>query len=289
MRILKVFNNSVVLARDEDGGAIVLLGRGVGFRTSPGSLVDEGKVTHRFVAGPGQGADFLSAFIAAIPPEHIEIASDIVDLARDQLGIVLSQSVIIPLADHIAFAIKRFRDGTALEYPLAAEVRYVYPREVEVALAAVELIRKRTFVDIPDDEAVPITLHFVNATSTNQDMSRTFEMTALLKDIFVEIESAYQTRLDPRGIESARFVTHLRYFLARVHQRSQLLELPGELTSSIRNTYTQAHSCAEKVAVIIEQALKHPVSPDELMYLTLHIARLNAERGSSPDPVQEMG
>ena len=42
------------------------------------------------------------------------------------------------------------------------ELKQVYPKEYEIGLQAVELMQKRTHLNIPQDEAAFITLHFVN-------------------------------------------------------------------------------------------------------------------------------
>ena len=53
MQVVKVFNNNVVLGADGHGGEFVLLGRGLGFRVSPGMDIDATRVERTFRAERG--------------------------------------------------------------------------------------------------------------------------------------------------------------------------------------------------------------------------------------------
>ncbi|HEY3337007.1 MAG TPA: PRD domain-containing protein [Propionicimonas sp.] len=277
MDVLRVFNNNVVLARDDAGREVVLTGRGLGYQGRPGDRVDASKVAQTFVPDIHHDVEQLSAFLTAIPPEHLALAAEILEGARSELGIRFSQAMIIPLADHISYAIKRVRQQVAVQYPLRAEVAHLYPIELRVARAAVQLVRERTGVDLPADEAVPIALHFVNAVFATADLSRTFQMTEVFEQVFGVLESAYGRRFDTESVNAARFLTHLRYFFVRVDADAQLLENPISFTSTIRTSFPEAYQSAERLQALLELRLGKPITPDEVVYLTLHIARLASE------------
>lgn len=277
MEVLKVFNNNVVLVR-EDGRDIVVTGRGIGYAAKRGDQVDEAKVTHRFPPDAQHDVQQLSAFLTEIPPEHLALAAEILKSAQAALGTTFSQSMIIPLADHISFAIKRVRQHIDVEYPLRAEVAHLYPTELKVARDAVTLVRERTGVPLPDEEAVPIALHFVNALFATDDLSRTFQMTELFRQVFLILDSAYDRHFDTESINAARFITHLRYFFVRIDTDKQLAENPESFTTTIRNSFSEAHLCAERVKALLELRLEKPITPDEVVYLTLHVARLASEQ-----------
>ncbi|WP_084141794.1 CAT RNA binding domain-containing protein [Corynebacterium sputi] len=67
MRILRVFNNNVVLA-NHSGTEVVLTGRGLGFGASAGDPVDESKVVRMFVPEDHREPDHVAALAADIPP-----------------------------------------------------------------------------------------------------------------------------------------------------------------------------------------------------------------------------
>ena len=277
MDVLKVFNNNVVLARDDTGREVVLTGRGLGFRARPGDLVDRSRIQQTFVPDAQHDTAQLSAFLTEIPPEHLSLAAEILDRAQASLGVKFGQGMIIPLADHISFAIKRVRQRLDVEYPLRTEVAHLYPAELRVAREAVALVGERTGVALPVDEAVPIALHFVNAMFATDDLSRTFAMTEVFRQVFEVLESAYERSFDTESIGAARFITHLRYFFVRVDADRQLVENPGSFTGTVRASFPDAYRCAEKVKALLELRLGKPITVDEVVYLTLHVARLASE------------
>lgn len=130
MEVLRVFNNNVVLARTPDKGEVILTGRGLGFQAKPGKPVDESKVIRVFVPEDGRDADNFGALVAAIPPEHLLLADEALQIARKDLPNTISSTTVVGLADHISFAIKRIRQGIDLEYPLRGEVSHLYPEEL---------------------------------------------------------------------------------------------------------------------------------------------------------------
>jgi len=277
VEVLKVFNNNVVLASDDDGRKVVLTGRGLGFQARKGDRVDPAKVQQVFAPDAQHDIAQLTAFLTEIPPEHLALAAEILQLAQERLGTAFGQGMVIPLADHISFAIKRVRQHIDVEYPLRAEVAHLYPGELRVARDAVALVTARTGVELPADEAVPIALHFVNAMFATDDLSRTVRMTELFRQVFEVLDSAFDRHFDTESINAARFITHLRYFFVRVEAGQQLVENPESFTSTIRTAFPKAYLCAERVKALLELRLEKPITADEVIYLTLHVARLASE------------
>ena len=79
MQVVKVFNNNVVLGADGHGGEFVLLGRGLGFRVSPGMDIDATRVERTFVPSGVTTADRLAALVGEMPLADIELT----DVERD--------------------------------------------------------------------------------------------------------------------------------------------------------------------------------------------------------------
>ena len=150
MRIVKVFNNSVVLATDHDGREMVVLGRGVGFQRSAGDPVDESLIEKRFVPGGADVGDRVAAYLEDIPLEDIAVAQDVVVAAREALGTAIPDTAVLPLADHLSFALRRIREGITIDYPLRWEVNTLYPREYEFARTALALVEQKRNVTLPE-------------------------------------------------------------------------------------------------------------------------------------------
>lgn len=273
MEILRVFNNNVVLARN-GSREVILTGRGLGFQAKPGQQIDPSKVLRTFVPEDGRDPDQLGAMVAAIPPEHLVLAEQALEAGRTELSIPRSSVLSIALADHLSFAIKRLQLGMPFDYPLRAEVSHLYPAELQAARRILEHINAHLEVPLADDEAVPITLHLVNAGFATGDLSYTYQMTGVFTQLFEVLEQAYERPFDRNTVNAARFITHLRYFFVRANSGKQLEESASKLREAIRGSYPDAYSTARKLQAVLELRLGEPLTEDEVTYLTLHVARM---------------
>lgn len=258
---------------------VILTGRGLGFGVRPGQAVDQSRVVRTFVPSDGRDPDHLGALIAEIPPEQIQLADAALDLARASLRETIGTSVVVAVADHLNFALHRLRQSIPMEYPLQAEVAHLYPAELAVAQRMVAFVNERLDVELPDVEAVPLTLHLVNAGFATGDLSSTYKMTGAFQQIFEVIASAYGQPVDTGGVSAARFITHLRYFFVRVKTERQLARGASTLTDAIRDAYPEAYQCALRIQAVLELRLGQPISEDEVVYLTLHVERLTSPLG----------
>ena len=274
MEILRVFNNNVVLARDAERGEVIVTGRGLGFQAKPGHRVDPGRVVRVFVPEDGRDAANFGQLVAAIPPEHLLLADQALDVARAELGGRLHSTTVVALADHVSFAIKRMRQGIAVDYPLHVEVAHLYPRELAVAERVLAFVNERLDRPLPAEEAVPIALHLVNAGFASGDLSATYQMTGVFGQLFEVLEQACGRPISRDSVNAARFITHLRYFFVRAHTGRQLTEGATGLGSAIRTAYPEALGTATKLQAVLELRLGMPLTQDEVTYLTLHVARL---------------
>ncbi|MBU4335617.1 MAG: PRD domain-containing protein [Actinobacteria bacterium] len=281
MKVRKVFNNNVVLAVDHHDAEHVLLGRGLGFQVTPGTPVDESLVEKRFVVSDqAHTPEKLAAFVAEIPLADIEVTEEILRTARERLGAHVADHVLVPLADHVSFALRRVREGApAIEYPLRWEVKHLYPAEVAFGREALEIIARRTGVVLPDVEAVPLALHFVNA-QFGTDLDSTVRMTEVLGEILGLIQATFAVDIDAESVAVARFVTHLRYLFLRERHGGLLSGMADDLPDTVRTARPREFACAEKVAALLGERYGWTLTGEELLYLALHVYRLTA-----PGPV----
>ncbi|MDI9893663.1 PRD domain-containing protein [Rhodococcus sp. IEGM 1381] len=274
MEILRVFNNNVVLARADHGGEVIVTGRGLGFQAKPGQPVDESRVVKVFVPEDGRDPDNFGSLVAAVPPEHLVLADRALDIARDELGIVLGSTTVIALADHLSFAIVRSENAIPMTYPLRGEVVHLYPDEYAAATKVLTYINTQLSTPLNMDEAVAVALHLVNAGFASGDLSYTYQMTGVFTQLFDIMGAEYNREFDRDSVNAARFITHLRYFFVRASTGKQLDERSGKLRDAIRNVYPDAHATAVKLQAVLELRLGTPLTDDEVTYLTLHIARM---------------
>jgi beta-glucoside operon transcriptional antiterminator len=277
MELVRVFNNNVVLAKDDAGRDVILTGRGLGFQARPGQAVDPAQIVRIFVPADGRDPDHLAQLLAGIPPEHIAlVGSALADVGLDSLS--RNPALIIALADHVSFALRRIAVGMDLEYPLLAEVQNLYVEEYASAAALVVAINARSEAQLPSAEAVGLALHLVNAGFATGDLSYTYTMTGAIQQMVTVIEQTFNLDLDPGGVSVGRFITHLRYLFVRIHQHKQLDEKHSPIGVVIRATYPREAECALRLASLLELRLGAPLTDDEVSYLALHVARVAADQ-----------
>ncbi|NMN00233.1 transcription antiterminator BglG [Bifidobacterium sp. DSM 109958] len=275
MEILRVFNNNVVLAKDDDGGQVILTGRGLGFQTRPGRPVDPGKVVRKFVPSDGRDPDHLAQMIADVPPEMIRSVVDAMKEAGLGERELASTTLVLALADHVNGAIQRLAKGIEVTYPLVGEVRNLYPQEYARGQALLAAINKRLGgMRLPQGEETALAMHLVNAGFSTGDLSYTYTMTGVIQQMLDIIESSYGITLDQESVNVGRFITHLRYLFVRIHQRRQLDDEPEPVVAAICEAYPDALKCARTIAAVLELRLSSDVTDDEIAYLALHVARV---------------
>ncbi len=274
MNILRVFNNNVVLARDDDGTEVILTGRGLGFQPRLGGPVDPAKVVRVFRPVDDHDPDRMAAQLAGLPAEHVQIVGQaLVDAGLAKLA--ANPAVVVAMADHIGSALARAAAGQTLEYPLLAEVTHLYPQEYAQGKALVEHINAKVEVPLPDSEAVGLTLHLVNAGFSAGDMSYSYKMTGLIQQFLDVISQQFGRDLDTGSVNVGRFITHLRYLFVRIHQRQQLSDQRhSAVGTAIRDNYPEAARCAERLGSLVQLRLDAALTEDELSYLALHVARV---------------
>lgn len=168
-----------------------------------------------------------------MPLEHAAISNDIIAYAKEQLKLRLNQSIYVTLTDHINFAIERIGQGIKPENALLWEIKQFYPQEFRLGQYAVELIKERLGMDMPEDEAGFIALHFVNA-EYGTDIRDALNFPNLMKEILEIAQESLQIELDESTLHYERFVTHVKFLLQRIYRRELLTNEEKELVEMSR-------------------------------------------------------
>ena len=123
-----------------------------------------------------------------IPEDYINLAEEIIKQAKLKLGKEFNDDLYFSLSDHIYFTIQRYREGMLIQNRLLIETKRLYKEEFKVAMQSLQMINQRYEVELPEDEAAFIALHFVNA-ELNGDMQGTMQMTKVVQDILTIIKT----------------------------------------------------------------------------------------------------
>lgn len=274
MIVEKVLNNNVVVSIDpKTKKEVILMGSGIAFNKKPGQQIDEKKIEKTFVVDDENLGNKIKKLINQIPEGIFEITDEIITHAIVELNTVLDKQIYVSLADHIAFAVKRFRSGIIIKNELLNEVRRVHKAEFKVSLWAVDYINEKLGIELPEDEAGFIALHFVNAGYRETTM-KSITSTKIIKDILNIIKYNFAIELDEDDLNYDRLLSHLKYFAKRIVNNNQNNSTDSDFIKMISTTYPEAYECAVKIGDYILKNNDYHVNDDEIVYLTMHIQRV---------------
>ena len=274
MIVEKVLINNVVVSIDPTTRKeVILMGSGIAFNKKPGQLIDARRIEKTFIVDDENLGNKIKKLINQIPEGIFELTDEIITHAIVELNVELDKQIYVSLADHIAFAVKRFKNGITIKNELLNEIRRVHRNEFKVSLWAVDYINKKLDIQLPEDEAGFIALHFVNA-SYKETTMKSVESTKIIKDILNIIKYYFSIELDEDDLNYDRLLTHLKYFAKRIVNNNKQNINDSGFIKVISTTYPEAYGCAIKIGEYIRSNNNYDVNEDEIVYLTMHIQRV---------------
>ncbi len=276
MRVKKVINNNILCVVDDKGSEMIVTGKGLGFKRKIGERVDPALFEKTYHMESKAEQRKLRELCAQIPLEHLRLTQDLIEYIKGQLSTPLNESLLITLADHISFALKRKEEGIEFTTPLQGAIMSYYPTEYHLGQHCLRVIQKETQVDLNPSEAAFIAMHIVNA-ELNTSMTVMYDITKLIEGTLEVVEYFYQKTFDRESLDFNRFVVHLRYFAQRLFQAApqQCDEYDADFQEMIIRSCKQHYKCARHIGEYIHSAYQKEVSDAELIYLTIHLKRIN--------------
>lgn len=270
MRIKKILNNNLVLAQDENMTERMVMGRGIGFRKKQGDVIRPEEIDKVFVLESQALVDQFVTLVRSIPINHLELTKKVVEAAQEELGLIFDDFIYIGLADHISYALYRHQQNIVLTNALTWEIRKFYAREYKAALKALDVIEYYEGIRLCEAEASFIAMHFVNAQTSGEAVQLSMAAAGIIQDILNIVKFHYMLDLNEETMQYSRFVTHIRYFLQRVHQPSAT-QRDTFLFEQVKLRYPDAYDCACKIKTYLEEKLQISINEDEMLYFMLHI------------------
>lgn len=271
-RVVKVLNNNALLAEDtKEHKELIFLGKGVGFQKKIEDEFDElpqakiYELQKETDKGPGM------QIINSVDPLYLEISNEIIALAETKFTSI-DENILLPLADHIAFAIERIKNDMDIANPFANDIRLLFPEEFEVAQAGRDIIKERIGYQISDDELGYITLH-VHSARSNDKVDKSMLVAVIVNESIKEIEKECNIVIDVRSLSYSRLLMHMKYMLARLDSGEKLNLDMEEYT---KTNFPYAYQVARRICQRIEATIHQRVPNIEIGYLALHIERIRS-------------
>lgn len=279
MRIEKILNNNVVITRNELNQEMIVMGKGLAYKKKTGDKITENCIDKKFQLADDRVAKYFQKLVQEIPLKYIEWAYEIIEDTKKMLRVPLNESIYISLTDHLYTAIKRKQKGIELPNVLLYDIKQLFPKEFQIGKRMIEKMLDDHDIELSENEAGFIALHLVNAQTDRNQLENMYLFTKTLQDILNIVRYYYQMTFDEESVSFFRFVTHLRFFLTRIMNTSKTMdgEIEEELQQVIQRKYPVALECVKKIAFFLEKSLDYQISQDEIVYLTIHVARLRHE------------
>lgn len=272
--IEKVINNNIISAYEKSGAEVIVMGRGIGFKKKQGEMVPADQISKIFRIKSRTLTEQFKELLANMPLERVRISDEIISHAKDHLKLKLNQSIYVTLTDHINFAIERVSQGIEPQNALLWEIKRFYPQEFQLGIYALELIKDRLDILLPEDEAGFIALHFVNA-EYGTDIRDAVKFPDQMQAIVDIVERDLGILLDESSLHYERFMTHIKFLIQRIYRKELLSSEDRELSLLMQRKYPREYQCSLKVAEYIMQATGSRLSEKEIMYLSVHIRRVS--------------
>ncbi|EPO5266775.1 BglG family transcription antiterminator LicT [Providencia rettgeri] len=278
MQIAKILNNNVVVALNEQQQEIVVMGRGLAFQMKVNDFVDTKKIEKVFELRSHELTSRLSELLSQIPISVMKVCDKIIENAKSKLG-NLHESLYIVLTDHCNYAIERQQKGLAITNTMLWEIQRLYPKEYQLGLESLALIKQDLEIELPIDEAGFIALHFVNAQLTGE-MPIVMETMAIMNEIMNIVKYYLQIEYHEDTLSYQRFVTHLKFFTHRMMSNEPVPNDDIAMHLVIKENYSTSWKCAKKVSTFLAKKYQRDLTDEERMYLTIHIERIRKEKSS---------
>ncbi|MFD0770847.1 glucose PTS transporter transcription antiterminator GlcT [Bacillus sp. CGMCC 1.60114] len=272
LEIKKVLNNNVIIAAHPEHEEVVVIGKGIGFGKKAKEMLQVEQIEKMFVLTNERDREQYKLLVPHVSEKLIELMNDIMFYIQDRVDTPLNEHIHIALTDHIAFAIKRLKQGFTVDNPFLVETKVLYPNEYKIAEEVVELINSRLNIHLPEGEIGFIALH-IYSSITNSEVSSINQNSRLIAHLVSLIEENLQIVLDKESIHYLRLVRHLQYAIERVKNGEQVEESQN-FADLLKAEFPECYNLAWKLVKVMQKQLQLPVYEAETIYLTMHLQRL---------------
>lgn len=267
--VIKALNNNMVLIK-EQGVEKILLAKGIGFNKKFGDILEDNlEVDKVFSIEDKKNQENLKEVYNRVDGEFVAICEEALAEISEELGEELNETIHIGLIDHLAIAMKRLKNKEQINNPFIVEIETLYSVEFEMAKKIVNKLQDKYGIDFPEGEIGFITLH-IHSARNGKMLSNSIKYSYLSNKIIIYIEEKFNSKIDKRSLDYARFLSHVRFTIERVLTDTVL---KNDLTEIIKKSYPISYEIAEGASKIIEETLDKKVCDDEVAYIAMHVER----------------
>ncbi|MBO0472087.1 PRD domain-containing protein [Enterococcus sp. DIV0242_7C1] len=274
MIIQKILNNNVVITLDANDQEQIVMGRGIAFKRKIGDTISEEQIDQVFRLANQDTSLKFQELLGELPLEVMQLSDEVIKYAKTKLGRKLNDTIFISLTDHLHTALERVKQGIEVKNFLLWDIKRFFPDEFFIGNKALEMVKEKFDVQLPEDEAGFIALHLVNA-GMDEEVGNVYELTKIMQEITNIVKYHFKVTFNEDSVYFYRFSTHLKFFSYRLLNHKEFHdEEDDELYEVIKRKYRNAYNCVNKIADFLKANYHYTISKEEKMYLIIHIARV---------------
>ncbi|CAM4278647.1 PRD domain-containing protein [Erysipelothrix aquatica] len=269
-RIKKILNNNVVSAMS-GLQEVIIVGMGVGFQGKVHAKVDNRKIEKVFEL---KQEDVLktSQLVRDIPESMFYDMYRLIDNVSKQTRINLDAHAYVTLIDHINFAMERHRSGQDIKNLMNYDLQILYGDEFQFGTRLLELVNTKYQIEMPDDEIGFLTMHIVNGAHADIKNQSSILTDTVLNCLNI-VRDYYLISLKLEEAATQRITIHIKMLVQRALSDTQI-DFEENILYNVIEEFDSAYKCSLQIQEYIENRLKKKLNPQELVYLTIHLNRL---------------
>ena len=276
-KIKKVLNHNVVIVQDsENRSEYLIIDKGIGFGKKAGETAMPRERASVYSLQKKNDRGNACEMAEEIPAVYLEIANEVLDKAEEVFG-KIDRNILFPMADHIAYAVKRVKNNEQISNPLTEDIRILFHMEYKTAGCIRDILKQKMGILIDDDEVGYIALH-IHSAIVDEKVSHAMQMARAVRECISYVENEVGKPIDVMSLSYNRLMNHIRYMVARAISGEKL---KVNMNDYMRVKFPQAFEMAETVCRQIERNLKCTLSDVEIGYLAMHIERVASDEQDS--------
>ncbi|MCC0661904.1 PRD domain-containing protein [Clostridioides sp. ZZV14-6154] len=277
MYITKVLNNSLLLAKDDNDEEIILMGKGIGHNYKIGSELNKEDIEKTFVLHDENIKKSIIQLASEIDAEYFGIAQMIISYGIEKYNLKLMNHIYLALTDHIAFAVRRFKEGIMIENYYLFEIKEFNPKEYDIGKYAITVFKEVLGLELPEEEIGNIAGHFINAQQDNPYSDRNKRSAKIVNAILQIVHYHFSIVYNKESFYYMRFVMHLKAFSQRFLSNEPSKEKIDFIYNQVRKNCKEEYECVKKIGAYIYKEYSRELPRQEELYLMIHIHKILGE------------
>lgn len=272
-RVTKPLNHNAVLAVKENSTReYLVMGKGIGFGKKVSEYFQVPEGCSVYLIQNDEERTNRRKMLGEIAPQYLETADAVLKKAETVFG-KIDRNILFSLADHIAFAMKRMKNGEFISNPLTQDIQILFYKEYRVAEEAKGLLEKSEGIEIDEHEIGYIALH-VHSAICDENVSSAMQIAAAVRECITLIEKEVNRTIDIQSLSYNRLMNHMKYMAARILSGEKL---KLNMNQYMEHQFPQSFVIAEVVCKRLSEYFKKEIPENERGYLAMHIERVFSE------------